>query len=82
MGNKKSIHVVENIEIKDLLVRHKIFYEKYPKWRVINVIIIILSPIIYFQITGILGLFIGIIIGFLSYFFIPPAVIKVKEKYR
>lgn len=55
------------------------FYERH-SWAVAVVIAItIVSPLLGFYLTGIVGVIAGLAFGAFSYFFSPTAVIKVRE---
>jgi endogenous inhibitor of DNA gyrase (YacG/DUF329 family) len=75
-----SVVIEETVTLSDSVkvskTRH--YYEKNKKISIILVIIWLASSILGYQISGILGLVVGILLGGLA-FVVPSAVTKVKE---
>jgi len=77
-----KVSLKETIHVSDSLLTTKEYYQKYPKLIVINIIVILLSSILGFFITGVIGIIIGIAIGILSFLYLPSGITKVKEIYN
>ena len=78
---------VHNLECQDILgfkdslsgERRREFFEENPKIKWVIYAVTFGSPILGFVLTGLVGVFIGSILGVLSYLLGPYATIKVRE---
>lgn len=69
----------ENIKVKVSVLTLKEYYKKYPQLIVINILIMIVASLIGLVITNISGAIVGFTIGILSFCYLPPAIIKIRE---
>jgi len=81
MGTDYKLEFKEKIHISDSLEIQKT-HEFYKKNKTLFLIVLILSfgtPILGYFVTGIYGVIFGLVIGALTYFLSPYAVIKIRE---
>lgn len=80
----KSKTLIGHLGIEDSLnwEKRREFYEKNTAIYWLIIAITIGSPIIGFFVTGLIGVFVGLVFGIVSYFLGPYAVTKVREIHR
>jgi len=77
-----KIHLKETINVSDSLLTTKEYYQKYPRLIILNIIIILLSSLLGLYLRGVTGIIVGIVIGILSFLYLPSGITKVREIYK
>ena len=81
-GNRGKViiaEVTDTVKVKDSWESRREFFERNPKIMWLIIAITLSSPLLGLILSGLVGLIIGLFLGFLSYLLGPLAVTKVRE---